>query len=114
MIALSCAFLFCLVILMDNRLPEPLRVADISTQPDRFIEERARRSLRALTSVGARPAGSYENEVLAVDLIVQELTSIKNRAKPIHRVSVDIQVHTARINESKRSVNADHAADVTG
>jgi len=62
------------------------------TNPDRFIEERARKTLRALTSVGARPAGSYENEVLAVDLIVRELNSIKLRAQPIHKLSIDIQV----------------------
>ena len=77
---------------MDIRLPDPLRLTDVPTHPDRFIEERARRSLRALTSVGARPAGSYENEVLAVDLIVRELNSIKNRAKPIHKLTVDVQV----------------------
>ena len=39
------------------------RLSDAKLHPDRFIEERARKSLRALTSVGARPAGSYENEV---------------------------------------------------
>ena len=77
---------------MDTRLPDPLVLKDSHLRPDRFIEERARRSLRALTSVGARPAGSYENEVLAVDLIVRELNSIKDRALPIHKITVDVQV----------------------
>ena len=77
---------------MDTRLPDPLVLKDSHLHPDRFIEERARRSLRALTSVGARPAGSYENEVLAVDLIVRELNSIKDRALPIHKITVDVQV----------------------
>jgi len=90
-IAVWCLAVFGLVIFMDIRLPDPLRLTDVPTHPDRFIEERARRSLRALTSVGARPAGSYENEVLAVDLIVRELNSIKNRAKPIHKLTVDVQ-----------------------
>ena len=68
-----------------------IRLSDAKLHPDRFIEERARKSLRALTSVGARPAGSYENEVLAVDLLVRELTSIQQRAKPIHKLSIDVQ-----------------------
>ena len=55
--------LFLLVIAMDRRLPEPLTLDDLPNHPDSFIEERARRTLRALTSIGARPAGSYENEV---------------------------------------------------
>lgn len=83
--------LFMLVMLMDQRLPQPLTLSDVSAQPDRFIEERARRSLRALTSIGPRPAGSYQNEVIAVDLIVRELSSIRDRAKPIHKVSIDVQ-----------------------
>ncbi|XP_023345863.1 endoplasmic reticulum metallopeptidase 1 isoform X2 [Eurytemora carolleeae] len=86
-----CLCVFFLVVYMDQRLPDPLTLRDTTTNPDRFIEERARKTLRALTSVGARPAGSYENEVLAVDLIVRELNSIKLRAQPIHKLSIDIQ-----------------------
>ena len=52
----------------------------------RFVEERARGHLKQLTSVGSRPAGSYENEVLAVDFIKRTLEDIKGRAKPIHKV----------------------------
>ena len=81
-----------LVILMDDRLPAALTTADIPDNPDTFIEERARRTLRALTSIGARPAGSYENEVLAVDLLRRELQSIKERSHPSHKLTVDIQV----------------------
>jgi hypothetical protein len=86
-----CLAVFFLVILMDRRLPEPLTVRDAASRPNDFIEERARRSLRALTSVGARPAGSYENEVLAVDLIRKELESIQARANPLHKVLIDVQ-----------------------
>jgi hypothetical protein len=86
-----CLAIFFLVILMDRRLPDPLSVRDAAGRPDDFIEERARRSLRALTSVGARPAGSYENEVLAVDLIRKELESIQARANPVHKLSIDVQ-----------------------
>ena len=76
---------------MDQRLPQPLTFKDAQTHPDRFIEERARTSLKKITSVGPRPAGSYENEVLAADFIRRELDSISKRANPIHRLTVDIQ-----------------------
>jgi hypothetical protein len=36
--------------------------------------------------------GSYENEVLAVDFIRKQLTSIQQRAKPIHKITIDLQV----------------------
>ena len=55
---------FCFAAYMDSRLPDPLNSEDAGSNPGRFIEERARNSLRRITSVGARPAGSYENEVL--------------------------------------------------
>ena len=55
--------IFGFAIYMDSRLPEPLGYNDAAANPGRFIEERARGSLKRLTSVGARPAGSYENEV---------------------------------------------------
>jgi len=82
---------FFLVLLLDRRLPSALTLADRADHPDSFIEERARVTLQALTSIGPRPAGSYENEVLAVAFIKRELTSIKERANPIHKLSIDIQ-----------------------
>jgi len=83
---------FLLVLYMDRRLPDALTLKDAPSLPqETFIEERARLSLRALTSVGARPAGSYENEVLAVDFLKRELSSIAARANPIHKLSIDIQ-----------------------
>lgn len=82
---------FTLVILMDRRLPAPLTLADLPQHPHSFIEERARKSLRAITALGARPSGSYENEVLAVQIIRRELDRISGSALPIHRLEVDIQ-----------------------
>lgn len=82
---------FSVVLMLDHRLPQALKLADRINYPDRFIEERARKTLQALTSIGARPAGSYENEVLAVALIKRELASIKERANPIHKLSIDVQ-----------------------
>ena len=47
--------------------------------------------LRSLTSIGARPTGSYENEVLAVQLLQRSLAGIKERAQPIHKLTVELQ-----------------------
>jgi len=82
---------FMVVVMLDRRLPSPLTMADKATHQDSFIEERARLTLKALTSIGPRPAGSYENEVLAVAFIKKELSSIKERANPVHKLSIDIQ-----------------------
>ena len=51
--------IFGLVMYMDSRLPDPLGYKDLADSPGRFIEERARSSLKRITSVGARPAGRY-------------------------------------------------------
>merc|ERR1719495_1072668 len=83
--------LFVLVVVMDRRLPPALTIADLAVHPDSFIEERARHQLRSLTSIGARPTGSYENEVLAVQLLQRELAGIKERAHPIHKITVELQ-----------------------
>ena len=83
--------LFVLVVVMDRRLPTALTIADLAVHPDSFIEERARHQLRSLTSIGARPTGSYENEVLAVHPLQRELAGIKERAHPIHKITVELQ-----------------------
>ena len=83
---------FSVVWLLDRRLPRALTVSDIPDHPEAFIEERARRTLQSLTSIGARPAGSYENEVLAVNLLQRELRSIQQRTSPSNKLSIDIQV----------------------
>lgn len=82
---------FLLVLVMDRRLPTALKLADLSQNPHSFIEERARQTLRALTSIGARPTGSYENEVLAVQLIQKKLADLQERSLPIHKLTVDLQ-----------------------
>lgn len=76
---------------MDGRLPKPLTLADAVIHPDKFIEERARDHLRQLTSVGPRPAGSYENEVLAVDFIRRRLENIQKRCNRVHNLLIDVQ-----------------------
>ena len=90
-VLLFCFGIFGLVLLMDGRLPQPLTLAESSSNPDRFIEERARDHLRQLTSVGPRPAGSYENEVLAVDFIRRRLEGIQKRTHSAHNMAIDMQ-----------------------
>lgn len=90
-VLLFCFGIFGLVLLMDNRLPKPLTLADSANNPERFIEERARDHLRQLTSVGPRPAGSYENEVLAVEFIRRQLTKIQKATKSAHNLVIDVQ-----------------------
>ena len=97
---------YSLVWVLDGRLPRALTVADIPDHPEAFIEERARRTLQSLTSIGARPAGSYENEVLAVELLQRELRSIQQRTSASNKLSIDIQVVTAKT--AKTSQIASH------
>ena len=66
-------------------------ILDSAKHPERFIEERARDHLRQLTSVGPRPAGSYENEVLAVEFIRRQLTKIQKATKSAHNLIIDVQ-----------------------
>jgi len=61
LIVLSLCFsIFFLVVYMDQNLPIPLTLHDVSKHPERFIEERARNALKKLTSVGPRPAGFWQ------------------------------------------------------
>jgi hypothetical protein len=90
-ILLYCLAVYYLVYYADHRLPTALTTLDAQRYPGHFIEERSRVFLKRLTSVGARPAGSYENEILAVDLLKQEIEAIKRVAKPTHKLSLDIQ-----------------------
>ena len=90
-ILIYLAVIFFFVVHMDQRLPPAISLKEAELHPDKFIEERARNHLRKLTSVGARPTGSYENEVLATDFIRRELATLQKQAKPIHKLTIDVQ-----------------------
>lgn len=79
------------VILVEKRLPPGLKIADEDKYPERFIAERAYNILKNLTSLGPRIAGSYTNDVLAVNLLKEEINSIVNEAKDVHVIEVDVQ-----------------------
>lgn len=82
---------FASVILVERRLPPGLKIGDEEKYPDRFIAERAYNILKNLTSLGPRIAGSYTNDVLAVNLLKQEIDFIIKEAKDIHVIEVDVQ-----------------------
>lgn len=76
---------------VENRLPVPLRSSDEREHPDRFIAENAYAHVQNLTKIGPRPAGSFANEVLAVNLLSRELNTIANRASRAHRITIELQ-----------------------
>ncbi|GFS53073.1 endoplasmic reticulum metallopeptidase 1 [Nephila pilipes] len=57
----------------------------------RFSEERARNFVVELSSIGPKPTGSYENEVIAVDYILRQLEYIKSHTKPVNKINIDVQ-----------------------
>ncbi|KAL1130292.1 hypothetical protein AAG570_013230 [Ranatra chinensis] len=76
---------------MEKKLPEPIMRKDETTNPGRFIAERAMDHVYNLTSLGPRPVGSFENEVLAVNVLTKEIYSVIKKTKKVHRISFDIQ-----------------------
>ncbi|XP_069678437.1 endoplasmic reticulum metallopeptidase 1-like [Periplaneta americana] len=83
--------LFWLAYALHYSLPTPLSIKDIPSHPDRFIAERALSHLRHLTSLGSKPVGSYENEVLAVEFFTFGIRYIMQQANPSQKISFDIQ-----------------------
>jgi hypothetical protein len=92
-IAVLCflLFVFVAIVLVERRLPTPFRLVDAPSNPGKFIAERAMNHLMRLTDIGPRTTGSYENEVLAIKFFKEEIGSIVDQAKPIHKVQIDIQ-----------------------
>ncbi|XP_063386153.1 endoplasmic reticulum metallopeptidase 1-like [Cydia fagiglandana] len=88
--ALSCVLAALALLAAGDLLPEPLTQA---AEPTSFIAENAHIHLVNLTSIGPRVAGSYENEVLAVGVLVGALREIAAGAAPHHILEID--VHTA-------------------
>ncbi|XP_055690265.1 endoplasmic reticulum metallopeptidase 1-like isoform X2 [Lutzomyia longipalpis] len=82
---------FLVVTVLERRLPRGLRVEDEPQHPDGFIAERAMGSLVRLTGIGPRVTGSYENEVLAVKMLKEDVASIIGEFGSGFRVEVDVQ-----------------------
>ncbi|XP_071954174.1 endoplasmic reticulum metallopeptidase 1-like [Antedon mediterranea] len=56
-----------------------------------FIEEGARQHVAFLANLGPHHAGSHENDVLAVEYILKEVSNIQQQANSIQKIDVDIQ-----------------------
>lgn len=93
LIGLAFGFILLLGIstLSDHRLPSAILLKDTSSHPGAFIGERAYKHLERLTSIGPRVAGSYENEIRTVDLLMREIGFIKQFANRAHKITMDIQ-----------------------
>lgn len=69
----------------------PAPKTTLGSSVSEFVEERARKHLDAITSFGPRPAGSYANEIQAVNYIVGALQTIKDSAQEDVIIEIDIQ-----------------------
>lgn len=56
------------------------------------MAERAQHDLKLLTDLGPRITGSYENEVLAVDILQREIGIIQQHANINQKIELDVQV----------------------
>lgn len=92
-IAMLCflVLVHTIIVEMEKRLPTPLLIEDEPLHPGRFIAERAKNHVLNLTSLGPRPTGSFENEVLAINFFTKEINSIIDKASKVHRISTDVQ-----------------------
>ncbi|GIY10674.1 endoplasmic reticulum metallopeptidase 1 [Caerostris extrusa] len=77
------------------RFPSPVSVDSLKQSGEarglQFSEERARNFVVELSSIGPKPTGSYENEVIAVDYITRQLEYIKSHTKPVNKIDIDLQ-----------------------
>lgn len=80
--------------LADLRLPVPVMLNEAATKAGVFNAERAIKHLERLTSFGPRVAGSYENEIRTVDLLMREIGFIKYFAHSTHQITIDVQKPT--------------------
>jgi hypothetical protein len=90
-LAFGFIILMGISMLSDHRLPNPILLKDSSSHIGAFIGERAYKHLERLTSIGPRVAGSYENEIRTVDLLMREIGFIKQFAHPAHKITMDLQ-----------------------
>ncbi|KAJ8969459.1 hypothetical protein NQ317_008791 [Molorchus minor] len=89
---------FSLVIIIEKQLPAGYKLDDEARYPDRFIAERAYNILKNLTKIGPRVAGSYENEVLAVKVLKEEIENMMRNAHSNHIIELDIQKASGAFN----------------
>lgn len=84
---------FIAVIVLEKKLPTGLKIVNENNPKfhERFIAERAMKLLKNLTSIGPRPSGSFENEILAVNFFKLEINKIISQASDMHIIDIDYQ-----------------------
>lgn len=75
--------------------PTVRRLTDVENHPDEFNAERAMERLVKLTDIGPRVAGSYENEVLAVNMLTEEIRKIMKEAnRRVHKIELEVNKYS--------------------
>lgn len=84
---------FIAVIVLEKKLPTGLKIVNENNPKfnERFIAERSMKLLKNLTSIGPRPSGSFENEILAVNFFKLEINKIISQASDMHIIDIDYQ-----------------------
>ncbi|XP_037121911.1 endoplasmic reticulum metallopeptidase 1 [Syngnathus acus] len=87
--SLVCVFIFLLWGLVQLSLQQLV----IGKPSGDFNAERARQHLERITSVGPRPVGSHENEVLTVDYLLEQIEKVRMTTErgPHLQLSVEVQ-----------------------
>lgn len=83
--------IYTILALIEKNLPEPVTISNEHKYPDRFIAERAKNNLLNLTSMGPRPVGSKENEIIATQFLLNEIKTNIKKTHSIHKVEWDLQ-----------------------
>ena len=68
-------------------LPQP----NLATDGNAFSTLNARKHLKAITDIGIRNAGSYQNDILARDVLLSAIEHIKNEASPEIEIETSVQ-----------------------
>lgn len=76
----------------ENFLPDP---KPVSSSPTEFSADAAAKHLFDITKLGPRTAGSYANDISAVNIIVEALNKIKHKADMGFEVEIDVQTETS-------------------
>lgn len=79
---------------MDKHLPEGKLIKNEHKYPGKFIAERARNHVVNLTLLGPRVAGSYANEVRAVNYLTAVINETIKQANDNHKIVIDVTKHS--------------------
>ncbi|XP_065367160.1 endoplasmic reticulum metallopeptidase 1 [Calliphora vicina] len=72
--------------------PATILMRDESRHPDEFVGERAQIQLLGLSSIGVKLTGTVENEVHAIQFLLNEIEKIKAAARhDLYDIEVDVQ-----------------------